>query len=316
MMMYILTVAGLVALVVGGEVMLRGAIGLARTFSISPLIVGLTVVAFGTSAPELLVGITAALDGAPGITIGNVVGSNVANVWLVLGVPALLYPLAAAAGGLTRNTVVMLLATFLFMFTLWDGIVTRLEGIGLLVAMAAYLIIMFRLAQKDKELAEEYSGEVEEVPESSMLMGFGQVLAGCVGLALGADWLVAGASDIARSFGVSEVVIGMTMVALGTSLPELVTSVMAAVRRHTDVALGNVIGSNIFNILLIMGVTATIIPIPVDPIVVSRDMWLMLAASLAILPFVLLKSAIGRVSGLGFSALYVAFVAWQFSAGA
>ena len=311
-MMYFFAVVGLGTLILGGELLLRGAVGLARRMDISPLVVGLTILAFGTSAPELLVGVNAALDNAPGITVGNILGSNIANVWLVLGLPALLYPITGRPVGLKRNTVVLILATAVFMASMWDGLTQRWEGIIFLVAMATYLLSTYRLAQKDKALADEINDEVSETAKTSYPVGIAQVIAGCIALALGAEWLVDGATDMARAIGVSEVVIGVTMVALGTSLPELITLVTAALRRQTDLALGGVIGSNIFNILLIMGMTSVIVPVPVTAEVIERDMWIMLFASLCILPFVWIKLPMGRGTGLVFIMLYLSFISGQF----
>lgn len=309
-MMYVLTLGGLIALLIAGEVLVRGAVGVATRLGVPTLVIGLTVVAFGTSAPELLVGVTAALGGAPGIAVGNVVGSNIANVLMVLGVPALIMPIACGAAGVKRSVAIMLGASLVFLGAISDGTVVRWEGLALVALLVFFLVDSYRQASINPEMAEEMAEESPEAPKS-IWVSIGLVLAGCIGLALGADWLVDGAVQIALSFGVSEVVIGLTVVAIGTSFPELATALVAARRGHADVGIGNVVGSNIFNVLAIMGVTAAIIDVPVDPQVLRIDVWVMLAAALIIVPFAWRGGQIGRMTGAVLSLGFVGYLALQ-----
>lgn len=297
---------GLIALVLGGEALVRGASALALRLGITPLIVGLTVVAFGTSAPELLVSISAARAGQPGIALGNVVGSNIANILLVLGLPALLSPIITRGHDLRSSWLMMMGASVALMLLSLDGVIGRWGGGLLLAGLAAMILTQIRAAragQLDPELPEGADPAQPVWKTAALLVG------GLVALPLGAGWLVEGASALARAAGVSETVIGLTLVALGTSLPELATSVAAALRGRADLALGNVVGSNLFNILCILGLTATVTPIHVPPDMMARDYWVMLAVALAIGPFLWLGRPITRVFGGVFIAGYAAYVA-------
>ncbi|MEM7720422.1 MAG: calcium/sodium antiporter [Pseudomonadota bacterium] len=304
---------GLVILLLAGDLLVRGAVNLALRVGVPALIVSLTIVAFGTSAPELLISIKAVLSDAPGLAFGNVVGSNTANVLLVLGVPALMSTLATSGSDTRKSYLTMIGATLVFMVLCFLAPLTWWHGIILLTVLA---IILFdqameaiRHRRSSKAAAEEEEEEVEgaEPGIPGWKIGFFIVL-GIVGLPLGADLFVESAVEIAEMFGVSDEVIGLTLVALGTSLPELATVLMAAIRREADVALGNVIGSNIFNLLAILGVATLVGPIPVtSPL--SIDILAMLAASLLLAPFVFSnKMNLTRGWGLLLSALYVLYI--------
>lgn len=296
---------GLGLLIGAGDILVKGSVGLALRLGIPSLIVGLTVVAFGTSAPELLVSVNAALAGQPGIALGNVVGSNIANILLILGLPAVISTIHSSQVDTRRSYLMMIAALLLLIALAFFGTIGRIAGLVLLAALAAVLWDNIRSAQAHRN-AREPENEIGDAQ-----MGWGRIaafiLAGLAGLAFGADLLVDGAVAIARVAGLSETVIGLTLVAIGTSLPELVTSVMAALRKQADVAMGNVIGSNIFNTLCIMGATTVIAPLPVPAQMLRLDLWVMLAAALALAPFVLRRRDIGKQAGLvllGAYALY------------
>lgn len=263
-MLSILTlIAGLVVLVFAGDYLVRGAVALAEKLSIDPLIIGLTVVAFGTSAPELFVSLQAAFDGVSGIAVGNIIGSNIANVLLVLGAPALLMTISCREDGLGVSLAAMVVFTVVLMVMMWFEPLSHLDGAILLAMMTAYIGWQIRAARKCKTVnVPDYHDEVEGVPrENWKTIVF--IVGGLIGLPIGAWLTVESASHIARLLGATETVIGLTIVAIGTSLPELATSVVAAFRKKADVALGNVIGSNIFNIMGILGVTALVQPFSV-----------------------------------------------------
>jgi cation:H+ antiporter len=305
---------GLVILLLAGDSLVRGAVNLSLRVGIPALIVSLTIVAFGTSAPELLIAINAVLDGAPGIAMGNVVGSNTANVLLVLGIPALLATLHTSECHTKKTYLFMMGASILFIALAFRGVFDWKSGILLLVFLGFVLADSFLHARRHRrEMAglaliedeEEVEGADPDMPWWKIMVF---LVLGLVGLPLGADLLVDGSINIARMFGVSEVVIGLTLVAVGTSLPELATTVMAAVRSQADVALGNVIGSNMFNLLAIIGITTLIGPVPVDAAFLHFDLWVMLGASLLLIPFVFFKQDITRGWGIALSALYAGYI--------
>ena len=305
-----LAVLGLVILVLAGDALVRGAVNLALRLGISALVVSLTVVAFGTSAPELLVSIQAVLGDAPGLALGNVVGSNIANVLLVLGLPAIISCLDPSVSDTRKNYIFMLCASLVFVVLAFLGPFVWWHGLILLAVFALILGVQIRHAFAG-DVPEELPEELEEADPSMPYWKIGMYLGlGLIGLPLGADLLIDSATEIARAFGVSEVVIGLTLVALGTSLPELATSVMAALRKHADVALGNVIGSNIFNLVFIFGVAPWFGAIPVDGEFLRFDLWVMLGTSLILLPFVFFRWRMGRAVGLLFVALYIGYVSF------
>ncbi|MDX1779903.1 MAG: calcium/sodium antiporter [Thalassovita sp.] len=301
---------GLVILLLAGDALVRGAVNLSLRIGIPALIVSLTIVAFGTSAPELLISITAALEGVPGIALGNVVGSNTANILMVLGIPALLARMHTSECETRESYLLMIGATLLFIVLCFLGTFTWISGIVLLLGLFGVLWHSFHkarghIASGEEDDLEDPEGADPDMPWWKITLF---ILLGLIGLPLGADLLLDSAVTIARVFHISESVIGLTMVAVGTSLPELATTVMAALRRQSDVALGNVIGSNMFNLLAIIGLASLVSPIPVDPAFLRFDLWIMLGASLLLIPFVFLKADINRVWGIVLSALYAGYI--------
>lgn len=306
---WVYVIVGLVILLFAGDSLVKGAVNMSLRLGVPALIVSLTIVAFGTSAPELLISVQAIWDGVPGLALGNVVGSNTANVLLVLGIPALLAVMHTSECDTRSSFLQMMAATGLFIVLCFMGDLTWISGIILLSALAAMLVYAAFSANKHRKEAAEDSEDLEGADPS---LGWGKIslflILGLIGLPLGASLLVDGSVNIAREFGISETVIGLTLIAIGTSLPELATTVMAALRRQADVALGNVIGSNMFNLLGIMGVASLVGTIPVDPQFLSFDLWVMLGASALLIPFVFMKVDINRVWGVILSALYVAYL--------
>lgn len=308
---------GLALLVGAGDALVRGAVAMSLRFGIPAIIVSATVIAFGTSAPELLISVEAAMEGAAGIALGNVVGSNIANVLLVLGVPALMAPLAPCGTDAHRNLFFMIGATVVFTalalmnaFAFWGGLL-------LLAITCAMIWDSMREGLRARAAGLDVADDLDEMDDIDPNMAPWKigllVLAGIIGLPIGADFLIDGARGIARSIGVSEAVIGLTLVAIGTSLPELATTVVAAMRRQTDVAIGNVIGSNIFNITAIIGIAAMVAPLPMPVEILSRDLWIMIGASALLVPFVLLCKPMGRVTGAMFLGLYILYLYIAFS---
>ena len=309
-MEWLMVGVGLVILLLAGDALVRGAVNLSLRLGVPALIVGLTIVGFGTSAPELLVSIKAALDGVPGLALGNVVGSNTANVLLVLGVPAILAGMHTSGCHTRKSFLVMIAATILFIVLAFQGTFTWVSGVILLIALALVLGDAARDSLKHRSACE--ANPEEEIEGADPDMPWWKIIVflilGLVGLPLGADVLVDNAVIIARDFGISETVIGLTLVAIGTSLPELATTVMSALRKQADVALGNVIGSNFFNLLGIIGVASLVTPISVDPQFLRFDLWVMLGASLLLIPFVFLKQDLTRMWGFVLTGLYLAYV--------
>ncbi|MEP4036929.1 calcium/sodium antiporter [Pseudophaeobacter sp.] len=315
MMPWLLCGLGLVILLLAGDALVRGAVNLSLRLGVPALIVSLTIVAFGTSAPELLIAINAVADNADGIALGNVVGSNTANILMVLGIPAIIATLHTSQCDSRKSYVLMLMATVLFIGLAMCGTLTIWSGLILLTALALFLADAFRDARAHRknccggEEEDEVLDGLEEADPSMPLWKIGIYLGlGLIGLPLGADLLVDNATIIARMYDISEPIIGLTLVAIGTSLPELATTVMATLRKQADVALGNVIGSNMFNLLAIIGVATFIGPITVDPEFLRFDLWVMLAASLLIFPFVFLKKDINRLWGIALAGLYIGYL--------
>ncbi|MCM2562999.1 calcium/sodium antiporter [Lutimaribacter sp. EGI FJ00015] len=313
-MEWLLVGLGLVILLLAGDALVKGAVNLSLRVGIPALIVSLTIVAFGTSAPELLISVKAGLEGVPGLALGNVVGSNTANILMVLGIPALMATMHTSECDSRKTYLQMLAASVLFIGLAFTGEFNVITGLILLAALFAMLTIAFldARAHRSAEKAAIAATEEEEVEGADPDMPWWQILVflalGLVGLPLGADLLVDNASIIARRYGISDTVIGLTLVAVGTSLPELATTVMAALRRQADVALGNVIGSNMFNLLAIIGIAGLVAPIPVDREFLTFDLWVMLGASILLVPFVFLGRDITRIWGVILTALYVGYV--------
>lgn len=303
-----LVAVGLVLLMFAGDALVRGAVSLALKLGIPALIVSLTIVAFGTSAPELLVAVQSAIEGAPGIAFGNVVGSNVANVLLVLGVPAIISGLQVQDNESRRSYFIMFGVSLIFIAMCFWGVFFWIQG-TILLALLAWMIFDAISKSRAKRCVEVDPSEVNEddVHLSGVKVG-GLLLAGMIGLPLGAHLLIEGAVAIAQAWGLSEAIIGLTIVAVGTSLPELATTTIAALKRQADVAFGNVIGSNIFNILAIMGVASFFGPLSVPPELLRFDLWIMLGCALILAPFVLRGVRMGRTVGIVLTGAYIVYV--------
>ena len=310
MMPWLFSALGLVILLLAGDALVRGAVNLSLRIGIPALIVSLTIVALGTSAPELLIAVQAVHENADGIALGNVVGSNTANILLVLGLPAMMRALHTSECNTRKNYIFMIAATVLFIALAFFGTFTWVSGVILLLALFAVLFVAFREARAHRAAGVE--DDLEDIEEADPNMPYWRIgiylVLGLAGLPLGAELLVENATIIARMYGLSETVIGLTLVAIGTSLPELATTVMAALRRQADVALGNVIGSNMFNLLGIVGVASLVGEIPVDRQFLTFDLWVMLGASLLLIPFVFLKRDLTRIWGVVLSVLYVSYL--------
>ncbi|SFO46552.1 cation:H+ antiporter [Cohaesibacter marisflavi] len=313
MMMYLYLVGGLVLLLVAGDLLVRGAITLATRLSIPPLIIGLTIVSFGTSAPELIISLDAAFKGLGGISIGNVVGSNITNILLVLGLPALIRPTQCSESGTRSSTVFMIAISVVFSALCLQGVLDVTSGIVLLSLLIFFLSWTVWTSRKQRgEPCDLVDDDLLEEAPSNLGVAIAFIIIGLIGLPLGGHLTIEGSSTIARTWGVSEAVIGLTVVALGTSLPELATTLVAAIRNQGAMAFGNVIGSNIFNILAIMGLTATIIPVSVPERVIGQDLLFMLATALLMLLFTVFKMELTRARGILMVLLYVAYVTLAF----
>ena len=304
---------GLGALGIGGELLVRGAVSAARKLGVSPLVVGLTIVGFGTSTPELVTSLIAAFEEAPGIAVGNVVGSNIANLLLILGSAALVAPLPLAEVALRREGIALAGSTVVCAGVILYGSLDILAGTTLLAVLFAYVAWAYRSERKllgeRATVHEQVAGDA--APRSRSLGISLLMCAGGVALTvLGAHWLVESAIELSRRFGISETVIGLSVVALGTSLPELVASLVAAARGHAEVALGNIIGSNVYNVLGILGATAVIHPIRVPAEIARVDIWILLAATLLVLLFLRSGTRIGRLEGAVLLGGYVFYAAW------
>ncbi len=307
----LLLLGGFVLLVGGGELLVRGASGLARAVGLSPLIVGLTVVSFATSAPELAVSVDAAVSGAPGLAVGNVVGSNIANILLVLGVSALVTPLVVRSRVVKLDVPVMIALSIAFYLMSLDGTISTLDGALLLGALLVYVVraIMSSRRSHRGAPADEAQAGGEDDSTRPVWLDALLVAVGVGMLVVGAGWLVNSATAIAGAFGVSDLVIGLTVVAIGTSLPELATSVIAVRRGERDLAVGNVVGSNIFNIGSVLGLTAVVSPdgVPVADAAVAFDIPFMLVVAIALLPIVYTGAAVARWEGGLFLGYYLAY---------
>lgn len=305
MLTYILFFAGFVALIKGADLLVDGASSLANRLGVSALVIGLTVVAFGTSAPELAVNILASLNNSTDIAIGNILGSNLANILLVLGVSAIFYPLAVQRGTVWKEIPFALLAVLVLGFLVLDHNVSRVDGLVLLTFFVIFLFYIYRLTRQEQSANTGLAVEVSEV-SYSLLKSWIMVAIGMTGLVLGGKWIVDGAVAFAAGFGVSEALIGLTIVAIGTSLPEMATSVVAAYKKNVDIAVGNIVGSNIFNILWILGVSSVIQPLPFSPDL-TTDLKITFVVTLALFLalFVGKRHTLERWQGVLFVLLYV-----------
>lgn len=307
-MMYLWLILGLATLVAGGEFLVRGAVSSARKFKISTLVIGMTVISFGTSAPELMVSLNSAVNGHPEIAIGNVVGSNIANLALVLGVTTMIFPIIVARNTKIIDWPMMMMATVLFLIFSLDLEIARWEGILMFSILVAFTVWLIRKSRKETKSDAFEEVEVELQKKTKPLLSITYLLLGLVGLYFGSEWMLKGAVSIASSFGMTERVIALTIVAFGTSVPELVTSAIAAFKKETDISVGNLIGSNLFNIFAVVGLTATVHPIAVDQGTVNFDMWWVVGIAIIILPMMLIGKKFGRVKGAFLLSTYVTYI--------
>jgi len=300
MLNFLFLFIGVVLLTLGGEALIRGSLAAAKRLGVSPLLSGLIIVGFGTSAPELVVSIDAAIHGRPDIAIGNIVGSNIGNILLILGICALITPLAVKPMVLRRDAVTVVAASILFLVLVGGSALDRSDAAIFLVALAAYLVWAYWTEQyhaaPSAELHKAEAEEVSALPKSVWWISMAVVI-GLILLVGGSQVLLTGAIGIAESFQISEAVIGLTLVAVGTSLPELAISIIAAIRRHADVAVGNILGSNIFNLLGILGISALLQPLPVHARILQFDQWIMLGTSILLLIFLYTGRSLSRLEG-------------------
>lgn len=304
---------GLVLLTIGAEILIRGATALARQFGVSELLIGLTLVGFGTSTPELVSSVQAALAGSPGVAIGNVVGSNIANILFILGLSAAITPFAVDQKAFRRDGFVCLAATIAAIGVSMTGEFGRIAGFAFLAAIAAYIVYAFLSERRHPEspLTEQHLKDAAKIQgPKAIWLDIVMAIAGLALLVVGARFLVTGSINVAASLGISETIIGLTVVAVGTSLPELVTSIMAAVRGRSALALGNVVGSNIYNIFGILGLTAVIHPVAAPKEIVAFDNWVMLGATLLMMLFAMTKGRLSRAEGVLLAVCYVLYVGW------
>jgi cation:H+ antiporter len=303
---YLLLILGLAVLIFGGDLLVKGASGIALKLNMDSMVVGLTVVSLGTSAPELIVSIKSALNGNPDIAMGNVVGSNIANLGLVLAITAIVFPIAVNRKVLRIDWPVMVFfAALAFIFGL-DNLITRFEGGVLLVTLVVYI---YKLLQRGKSHLDNGDIEIDtDTGKESMMKLILLLLGGMVALYLGSEWFLGGAMDIGRSFNLSESVIGVTIVAFGTSTPELAASAIAAYRKETDIALGNLLGSNIFNIGAVLGTTSIISPLVIDAKIMNIDILWMLGIAGILFPLMVFKKKLSLLSGIILFSLYCIFI--------
>lgn len=305
--------SGLGVLIIGGEFLVKGAVAFSKVMKLSPLVVGMTVVAFGTSAPELIVSFTSALAGNPGIAVGNVVGSNIANITLILGLTVLIFPIVADKQTKLLDYPVMIFATALLCWFVSDGTIGRYEGMSMVVLLIGFTIYLVNYARKKSQAAgnEDWT---DERKKDSYWKAIFFLHMGFVGLYFGAEWFVDGAVGLAdillHDNPEKDTIIGVTVVAFGTSAPELVASTVAAYRKQTDISVGNLVGSNIFNILMVLGLTASVKPTPVTPEVLSFDMWWVVFAALLLGLSMYIGKRIGRLKGAILVLSYVAYIIW------
>ena len=304
---YLLLVSGLIILIACGDFLVKGSVNLALRLNIPPIIIGLTIVSIGTSAPELFASIKAVNLGASGMSVGNVVGSNIANLALVLGITCLIFPVAVKRSLLRNEWLVLVFITFLFVLVSLDGTISAVNGWTFLITLALYMGFLVYSARKSKANAIVDIEEGAKIPKPWFWIGL-YLLIGLIGLYFGAEWLISGAIGIAKSYNVDDFTIGVTVVAFGTSVPELATSAIAAFKKESDISIGNLIGSNIFNILGVLGATSLVQPLPIADSVLTGDFIWMVAVVLILFPMIYFSQKISRYSGLLLFAGYVAYV--------
>jgi cation:H+ antiporter len=314
-MSYLLVAAGLILLLAGAEFMVRGAVALARRLGVSLMLIGLTIVAYGTTAPEFVVSLEAALAGLPGIAVGTVVGTNIANILLILGTAGLITPILCRPGALRRDGAILVGASLLFVGFAWYGAIAAWQG-ALMVAILFAVTGICYWTERREGAAAAHAHEAEEVHHLPRTYGLTLVflIGGLAGVILGSRLLLEGAVSVARTLGVSEAVIGLTLIAVGTSLPELATAVVAAYRRHPELALGNVLGANMFNILGVMGTVSLVTRLQVPTKIVDFDLWVMLGVTMFFVAWMIFTRRLGRPLALVFLAVYGAYVAVQYLA--
>lgn len=307
---WLVLLLGVVVLLVGADVMIRGARNIARALGISPLVIGLTVVAFGTSAPELFVSLAAAFQGNADVAVGNVIGSNTFNILVIIGLSCMVSKISIGSAVRWREMPIMIAVMLAFVLVSWDLVITRVEGMFLFCGILAYLFMNYRLVVGGKVKVEDVIEDIDELDQVSTnyMRNFGFVIAGLAGLIYGAELVVNQATFLARYFGISELVIGVTLVAAGTSLPELATTVLAALKGEPDLAVGNAIGSNIFNALCVIGATATVQPLTVNPQALAFDLPYMFFACLLVWPLMIWRRDLSRPEGGLMLAGYVSYI--------
>lgn len=299
---------GLLALLIGGEGLVRGSVGLALRLRISTLVIGMTVVSFGTSAPELLVSLNSVLDGFDDVGVGAVIGSNISNLGLVLGATVLIFPISVARNTIRIDWPLMMFASILFYLLARDGEIDYLEGllfVLILITFSVWIVLKSRKEGKEIYASEDMEAFASDNPIYKDLLALG---IGLVGLYFGAEWLIEGVIGIAKDHGVSEKFISVTVVAFGTSVPELVTSTVAAYRKETDISIGNLIGSNVFNILAILGITAMVKPIKISPSINQMDIYFMLGIALLVFPLMYYGKKINRLKGVVLLLFYISYI--------
>jgi cation:H+ antiporter len=304
-MAYIQLLVGFLILLYCGKFLVKGGSSLASSFKISKLVVGLTVVSLGTSAPELLVSLQAALSGHPDIAIGNVIGSNISNIALVLGISAIVLPIPVKKTSIVLDWPIMLIASILFFLFIRNNQLQLFEGLIFTSGLALYILFTLYKSRKENKNSEEF-----EKPQYTVGMSLVLIAISSIGLVLGSKWLVSGASEIARTFGVTERVISLSIIAFGTSVPELATSVTAAFKKETDISIGNIIGSNIFNILGILGVTSIVKTIPANISIYRTDIFWMIGISVLLFLFILpvKRGKLKRWEGMVLVLVYITYV--------
>ncbi len=304
-------IGGFIVLVWGADRFVYGAAATAYNLGVSTLVIGLTVVGFGTSAPEILVSIMAALEGSPGIAVGNALGSNITNIGMVLGATALVYPLAVSSAVLKREFPIMLAMMGLGLLLLWDRTLSRLDGMILMAALAMLLIWLVYIGrQKPKKdaMTSEFEDEIPHIPLKAALLW---TFLGLVLLLISSRVLVSGAVTLAGAFGVSDLVIGLTIIAIGTSLPELAASVMSAIKKEPDIAIGNIVGSNMFNLLAVLGIPGILAPIGLEAEVLSRDYAAMLILTAMLFVFAYGFRQPGRINRVEGGVLLTGYLAYM-----
>jgi cation:H+ antiporter len=306
----VLLIIGLIVLIVGGDYLVKGSSSIALRLRLSPLVVGLTIVAFGTSSPELLISVQSALKGSPDIAMGNVVGSNICNLALVLGLTAVINPVRVLSNSIKVDWPMTMGSAILLFLVVREGTLGAIEGIIFLAGLGIYLVFTITKSRMDvkSERLKMEEDQIPDAPKKQMWKDIFFIALGCLALYYGSEWFVSSTIDLAISIGVEERVVGLTVVAFGTSLPEMVTAAVASYKGESDLALGNLMGSNIFNILAILGITAIIKPIYVNEVILNNDIIWMLMITLMILPLMIVRREVGRGDGLVLLVVYVIYV--------